>query len=84
MPHLGTVRLGLGYLGLIGAVLGALGPSQQPVGALGPTQQTHHRHYELVAFNSSLGLHYPEPIVFPAQATHNASIICLHGLVRFS
>ncbi len=42
----------------------------------------HHRHFESITFNSSLGLTYKPPIVFPALQTHTASVLCLHGLAR--
>jgi len=42
----------------------------------------HHRHGESITFNSSLGLTYKPPIVFPALQTHTASVLCLHGLAR--
>ena len=73
-----AARAALSYLVLMGAALGALG-------AMSPQQQAaHHRHFEAVEFDSSLGLVYPAPVVFPATAEHTASVIFLHGLVRGS
>ena len=73
-----ATRAALSYLVLMGAVLSAMG-------AISPSQQAaHHRHFESVEFDSSLGLAYPAPVVFPATSEHTASVIFLHGLVRGS
>lgn len=70
-----AMHAALSYLALMGAALGAMSPSQQAA---------HHRHFESVEFDSSLGLVYPAPVVFPATSEHTASVIFLHGLVRGS
>jgi hypothetical protein len=67
----GVLLLALGSLVLMGGTLGS---------AAAPAH--HHRHFESITFNSSLGLTYKPPIVFPALQTHTASVLCLHGLAR--
>ena len=73
-----AARAAVSCLALMGAVWSAMG-------AMSPSQQAaHHRHFETVAFDSSLGLVYPAPVVVPATSEHTASVIFLHGLVRGS
>jgi len=67
----GVLLLVLGSLVPMGGILGS---------AAAPAH--HHRHFESFTFNSSLGLTYKPPIVFPALQTHTASVLCLHGLAR--